>query len=121
MNNFLNEYFGFSFEWNIELNHFLARFNEKMNIQNVSARARATPTLHPLIQSVLCSQHGWHHKATTFPGKAGGGIHSWEQSQQLWDDGVGERFFQGKRGRILGGWEAGALSNGWKRGLWWPR
>ena len=39
MNNFLNEYFGFYFELNIELNHFLARFNEKMNIQNVSARA----------------------------------------------------------------------------------
>ena len=40
MNNFLNKYFGFYFELNIELNHFLARFNEKMNIQNVSARAR---------------------------------------------------------------------------------
>ena len=35
---FLNGYFVFSFEWNIELNHFLARFNEKMNIQKVSAR-----------------------------------------------------------------------------------
>ena len=32
------EYTGFGFELNIELNH-LARFNEKMNIQNVSARA----------------------------------------------------------------------------------
>ena len=41
MNNFLNEYFGFYFELNIELNHFLARFNEKMNIQNVSTRANA--------------------------------------------------------------------------------
>ena len=40
MNNFLNEYFGFYFELNIELNHFLARFNEKMNIQNVSTRAK---------------------------------------------------------------------------------
>ena len=39
MNDLLNEYVGFYFELNIELNHFLARFNEKMNIQNVSARA----------------------------------------------------------------------------------
>ena len=39
MNNFLNEYFAFGFELNIELNPFLARFNEKINIQNVSARA----------------------------------------------------------------------------------
>ena len=43
MNIFLNEYFGFYFELNIELNHFLARFNEKMNIQNVSARASVKP------------------------------------------------------------------------------
>ena len=33
MNNLLNEYFGFNFE----LNNFLARFNLKMNNQNVSA------------------------------------------------------------------------------------
>ena len=39
MNIFLNEYFGFCFELNFELNHFLARFNEKMNFQNVSYRA----------------------------------------------------------------------------------
>ena len=39
MNIFLNEYFGFCFELNFELNHFLARFNEKMNFKNVSARA----------------------------------------------------------------------------------
>ena len=32
MNDFFNEYSGFSFELNIALNHFLARFNEKMNI-----------------------------------------------------------------------------------------
>ena len=32
----MNEYFGFCFELNFELNHFLARFNEKMNFQNVS-------------------------------------------------------------------------------------
>ena len=36
MNIFLNEYFGFCFELNFELNHFLARFNEKINFQNVS-------------------------------------------------------------------------------------
>ena len=35
MNIFLNEYSGFCFE----LNHFSARFNEKMNFQNVSNRA----------------------------------------------------------------------------------
>ena len=34
-NIFLNEYFGFCFELNFELNHFSARFNEKMNFQNV--------------------------------------------------------------------------------------
>ena len=33
---FLNKYFGFCFELNFELNHFSARFNEKMNFQNVS-------------------------------------------------------------------------------------
>ena len=36
MNNSLNEYLRFNFELNIELNHFLARFNVKMNNQNVS-------------------------------------------------------------------------------------
>ena len=36
MNIFLNEYFGICFELNFELNHFSARFNEKMNFQNVS-------------------------------------------------------------------------------------
>ena len=39
MNIFLNEYFGFCFELNFELNHFSARFNEKINFQNVSNRA----------------------------------------------------------------------------------
>ena len=34
-----NEYFGFNIESIIELDHFLARFNVKINIQNVSARA----------------------------------------------------------------------------------
>ena len=35
----LNEYFLIYFELNIELNYVLARFNKKMNIQKVSARA----------------------------------------------------------------------------------
>ena len=42
MNNLLNEYLRFNFELNIELNHFLARFNVKMNNQNLSL----TPPLH---------------------------------------------------------------------------
>ena len=33
----LNEYSRFNFELNIELNHFFARFNVKMNNQNISA------------------------------------------------------------------------------------
>ena len=41
MNNLLNEYLRFNFELNIELNHFLARFNVKMNNQNVSATPRS--------------------------------------------------------------------------------
>ena len=40
MNNSLNEYLRFNFELNIELNNFLARFNIKMNNQNVSATPR---------------------------------------------------------------------------------
>ena len=43
MNIFLNEYFGFWFELNFELNHFSARSNEKMNFQNISP----TPNLEP--------------------------------------------------------------------------
>ena len=34
-----NEYSGLSFELNIKLNHFLAQFNEKMNIWNILATA----------------------------------------------------------------------------------
>ena len=49
MNIFLNEYFGFCFELNFELNHFSARFNEKMNFQNVSYRA----SVHATILSTL--------------------------------------------------------------------
>ena len=68
MNIFLNEYFGFCFELNFELNHFSARFNEKMNFQNVSYRARSNFILllsascqsspgpkHFLISSILFS------------------------------------------------------------------
>ena len=40
MNDLLNEYFQFNVELNIEFNHFLARFNVKINNQNVSM----TPT-----------------------------------------------------------------------------
>ena len=40
MNNSLNEYLRFNFELNIELNHFFARFNVKMNNQNISATPR---------------------------------------------------------------------------------
>ena len=51
MNIFLNEYFGFWFELNFELNHFSARFNEKMNFQNVSP----TPTSRRQISRKLFS------------------------------------------------------------------
>ena len=43
MNIFLNEYFGFCFESNFELNHFHARFKEKMNFKKRSP----TPNLDP--------------------------------------------------------------------------
>ena len=45
MNNLLNEYLRFNFELNIELNHFLARFNIKMNIQNLSGPWQVLETL----------------------------------------------------------------------------
>jgi hypothetical protein len=50
MNNSLNEYLRFNFELNIELNHFLARFNVKMNNQNVSPTPsyRARKVVHVL-------------------------------------------------------------------------
>ena len=47
MNIFLNEYFGFCFELNFELNHFWAKFNEKMNFQNVSNRASQAALQRP--------------------------------------------------------------------------
>ena len=52
MNNLLNEYFRFNFEMNIELNYLLARFNVKMNNQNVSA----TPTPQPPPKTPKISQ-----------------------------------------------------------------
>ena len=48
MNNFLNENFWFNFEMNIELNHFLAGFNVKMNNQNVSATPKSGPGPLPM-------------------------------------------------------------------------
>ena len=50
MNIFLNEYFGFCFELNFELNHFWAKFNEKMNFQNVSNRASSWPGEKEILQ-----------------------------------------------------------------------
>ena len=47
----LNEYPWFNFELNIELNHFLARFNVKMNNQNLWA----TPTVPgTMVRSKVC-------------------------------------------------------------------
>ena len=53
MNIFLNECFGFCVELNFELNHFSARFNEKINFQNVSPRAISHRFLHTLASSLL--------------------------------------------------------------------
>ena len=53
MNIFLNEYFGFCFELNFELNHFSARFNENMNFQNGSARAKWGWGVGLLVANVL--------------------------------------------------------------------
>ena len=52
----MNEYLRFNFELNIELNHFLARFNVKMNNQNVSA----TPNINWKTHSVS-AEHLWVH------------------------------------------------------------
>ena len=54
MNIFLNEYFGFCFELNFELNHFSVRFNEEMNFQNVSPRAT-----HLAISHIHAPVLGW--------------------------------------------------------------
>ena len=55
MNIFLNKYFGFCFE----LNHFQAKFNEKMNFQNVSNRANTTgrAQIKSLVQYLYQYQH----------------------------------------------------------------
>ena len=51
MNIFLNDYFGFCFE----LNHFHARFNEKMNFQKRSPTPRAggSPSFIDEIRNVV--------------------------------------------------------------------
>ena len=53
MNNSLNEYLRFNFELNIELNHFLAQFNVKMNNQNVSATPTCTRVQRPKAAKTL--------------------------------------------------------------------
>ena len=63
MNIFLNECFGFCFELNLEMNHFSARFNEKMNFQNVSLRAKAEGRCvctYFFFGLCLCSDHVEH-------------------------------------------------------------
>ena len=49
----LYEYSPFNFELNIELNHFLARFNVKMNYQNLSAVPSPNS---PLLKPLMCAQ-----------------------------------------------------------------
>ena len=58
MNIFLNEYFGFCFELNFELNHFWAKFNEKMNFQNVSNRAIFAPKNALLVARLVVVARG---------------------------------------------------------------
>ena len=55
----LNEYSWFNFELNIELNHFLARFNVKMNNQNLSPSpiSRRSPVLPYEILAALFGCH----------------------------------------------------------------
>ena len=66
MNIFLNEYFGFCFELNFELNYFYAKFNEKMNFQNVSNRASRALRIEILFevssvfQQIAIIIEGWH-------------------------------------------------------------
>ena len=74
MNIFLNEYFGFCFELNFELNHFQAKFNEKMNFQNVSNMA-TSPSFY-LISNVsgpgMTFSYLWYRQHTDnqpWPGK----------------------------------------------------
>ena len=58
---FLNEYFGICFELNFELNHFSARFNEKMNFQNVLLRARVSRLWYELYAKLLGLSQLWGH------------------------------------------------------------
>ena len=67
MNNLLNEYFRFNFELNIELNHFLARFNIKMNNQNISA----TPTRWSIEEEPGLQQHPLGLKASQLMSQIG--------------------------------------------------
>ena len=53
MNIFLNEYFGFCFELNFELNHFQARFNEKMNFQKRSPTPKSSPIMTQLQSNIF--------------------------------------------------------------------
>ena len=70
MNIFLNEYFGFWFELNFELNHFSARFNEKINFQNVSPTPKQMLNIirSQLLNAWLLCVLGWgsHEKVETF-------------------------------------------------------
>ena len=73
MNNLLNEYAGFCLELNFELNHFWAKFNEKMNFQNVSNRAKVNVrTITSIFQDGnIITVHRWlifmylHHFIST--------------------------------------------------------
>ena len=58
MNIFLNEYFGFCFELNFELNRFQAKFNEKMNFQNVSNKATMMTTT-TRVETERKGENGW--------------------------------------------------------------
>ena len=74
----LNEYSRFNFELNIELNHFFARFNVKMNNQNISATpigrwrgwrlsTRSGSSDSPRIQDTAGNNHfflSWHSRLT---------------------------------------------------------
>ena len=80
MSIFLNEYFGFCFELNFELNHFSARFNEKMNFQNVSNRAMSGSHQSSLNKSISQWLSDWQHKATIGLGPDKN-INDWKEQQ----------------------------------------
>ena len=66
INNFLNEYFLFNFELNIELNHFLAQFNVKMNNQNVSAIPIHSPQPHWCLSGTHVNKQTCCHQANVY-------------------------------------------------------